>query len=185
MDRRSLLSLLLVGLVAWQIYARVEPEKPTEETVAPRKVQTKLPRPTSARTAARSAPASVPPGEAPAHREASLTRVEGESEDEALEPEVVSAEGLGPALDNTFRDSVIADVQRCLAQTAPAEGFEGKMRFALRLDTSGLQEAAIEDLTGLPDGLTECVAEAVWDANWPAVRDGEVDVTYPVMVSTE
>jgi hypothetical protein len=98
---------------------------------------------------------------------------------------VITHEQVESVLPEIFREQVLQEVLVCLQETAPAEGYEGKMVFDLQFDDRGLSEAAIEELTELPDGLVDCVADAVWGAQWARLDQGEINVTWPVPVSVE
>lgn len=174
------IALLLVLLAAGVWWTSAPPAPVRAQTPPPRPTpgaRLLLRRPAVAANSSPSAAGSVPASTA--------------TEEPAVPAEVppqgvgIPASALGPAIKETFEAGLKVDLLGCLLDADLAPGFDGKLLFDLHLDTTGLVDAAIVDLTDVPEGLRDCIADHVWTTEWPVLREGEVDVTYPVRLTVE
>ncbi|MEZ4240665.1 MAG: hypothetical protein R3F59_31840 [Myxococcota bacterium] len=191
MNRRWLaapLAVVLLG-VAWVALRPEAPDAPEAgETPAapvppPVAATAPAPRPRTLLPRPVPLPAAAPEPEPEAADDASLAA------DPALDPAeagpIVAAADLPEVLPRVFDEELRGALEGCVEGTAPPEGFDGKLLLDLQLDTAGLREAAIDGWAGAPDGLVDCVADAVWGALWPRMDQGETGVTYPVVVTMD
>jgi hypothetical protein len=152
------------------------------ELVPPGRVRTPLPRrPSTARGPAGVAPQGVAPSAAAAAEPPATQAAERPA---AQAPAVPPGE-LGLALRATFEREMNGSLLECLFEADLPDGYRGELAFELHLDAAGLQEAAVLDLTEVPASLVDCMADATWSADWPRLTEGEVDVTYPVVLTTD
>lgn len=91
---------------------------------------------------------------------------------------------LGRDLTEAMRD-VNGDLVDCLESwdVAAMGTTEGRVTFAFRIDSDGLEAVDILDVDTVPGQSLDCFADVFWEEmDWP-VTDGSVEVTWPIKVS--
>ena len=82
-----------------------------------------------------------------------------------------------------MQDEVAPEILSCMEEWhAEFPDANGKVIMGFTLGPEGLQDARIEDYTDLPVGLLSCVSAAVWEGDWPANPDGELQIRYPLVL---
>jgi len=78
---------------------------------------------------------------------------------------------------------VLDDIRACLAQWRALDPtLEGEVEIGFTLGAEGLEQAEIREHDGVPIGPLTCFSAAVYDADWPVVPDGKLNVHYPVRI---
>ena len=88
----------------------------------------------------------------------------------------------GPALlRSVMQDEVAPEIMRCVTEWHDEfPDASGEVIMGFTLGPEGLMDARIEESTELPVGLLSCVSAAVWEGDWPANPDGQLEVRYPI-----
>gem|GEM_PF-3388175 len=195
LDKRVLVG---VGVVcagaAWWIFSGEQevPDAPpvsVEEVAAVEPEVTNSPIPRPKRRVMRSAPVSEPV-EAPEEAADAPEEPEQGSVDtgvfEVPEPTVRVAPddpAFKTAIDDTVREQ-LPGIKACLEEWLNT-GMEvdGRVRMGFKLNQQGLGDVWIVKRDDIPLGVTSCLSGAIWQANWPAVTEGEITIHYPFALS--
>ena len=181
---------LLIALATWVLRAPPPPEPPPPPTPAKARrspgQSTPLPRPAAAKKADKPARRPTPPpAEAPSAPDAPPAQDDAAADDpdtgRPLPSRTLTPDNARDLLPQVMHDEVAPEILACMEDwRTEFPDANGRVVMNFKLDALGLKEASIAEYTDLPTGLLSCVSAAVWEGDWPAYPEGELEVNYPI-----